>query len=295
MNEVLNSIGEILTQDRLFALVRAAAILVVGLIIARLIAGAVGKMAGKYWGDQQKAILRKMTFYVLVCIVAASVLRELGFKLNVLLGAAGVLTVAVGFAAQTSASNIISGLFLLADKPFQIGDVVKIGGTVGIVESMELISVKLRTFQNHLVRIPNEEVNKSQVENLTYWPIRRVDIEVGVAYKEDTENVKDALLSVADRNPLCLEEPPPVFIYKGYGDSALEFLFCVWTARENYLPSDEHYQTGNQGGVRPAGYRDSVPASVDLHRQYHRAVSCRTGPAVWLRTAPERIGFQDSN
>ena len=104
-----------------------------------------------------------------------------------------------------------------------------------MVEAIELISVKLRTFQNHLVRIPNEEVNKSQVENMTYWPLRRVDIDVGVAYKEDAENVRDALMTVADRNTLCLDEPPPLFIYKGYGDSALEFLFCVWTVKENFL------------------------------------------------------------
>jgi len=235
MNELLSSFSGMLTPERLLSLARAVAILVIGLVVARLLAGGAGRMAGRYLGEQQRELFRKMTFYMLVCIVAASVLRELGFKLSVLLGAAGVLTVAVGFAAQTSASNIISGLFLLADKPFQIGDVIKIGGTVGIVESVELISVKLRTFQNHLVRIPNEEVNKTQVENLTYWPLRRIDIDVGVAYKEETENVKDALMSVADRNPLCLEEPPPLFIYKGYGDSALEFLFCVWTAKENFL------------------------------------------------------------
>jgi small-conductance mechanosensitive channel len=228
-------IKEFLNQDRLLSLVRAGAILVFGLIVARMVAGAVGRMAGRYMGDQQRVLFRKMAFYMLVCIVAASVLRELGFKLSVLLGAAGVLTVAVGFAAQTSASNIISGLFLLADKPFQIGDVVSIGGTVGVVEAVELISTKLRTFQNHLVRIPNEEVNKSQVENMTYWPIRRVDIEIGVAYKEDIENVREALMTVADSQPLCLQEPAPLLIFKGYGDSALEFLFCVWTARENFL------------------------------------------------------------
>ncbi|MBW7996445.1 MAG: mechanosensitive ion channel family protein [Candidatus Glassbacteria bacterium] len=235
MQELMNSMGEYLTQERIFMLVRASAILVVGLIISCLLAGAAGRMAGKYMGEPQKVLFRKLAFYTLVCIVAASVLRELGFKLTVLLGAAGILTVAVGFAAQTSASNVISGLFLLIDKPFKIGDAVKIGGTVGLVESMELISVKLRTFQNNLVRIPNEEVNRSQVENLSYWPLRRIDIDLGVAYKEDPGNVRDALMAVADRNPLCLEEPQPVFVYKGYGDSALEFVFCVWTAKENYL------------------------------------------------------------
>jgi small-conductance mechanosensitive channel len=235
MTDMLNTIQQYLTPERIIALVRAGAILVFGLILARYVAKAVGRVVGKYMAEPQKILLTKVAFYTLAGVVVASVLREFGFKLSVLLGAAGILTVAIGFAAQTSASNIISGLFLLADRPFQIGDVVRIGGTVGIVDSIELISVKLRTFQNHLVRIPNEELIKSQVENMTYWPVRRIDIDVGVAYKEDVENVKDALMTVADRNTLTLEEPPPLFIYKGYGDSALEFLFCVWTVKENFL------------------------------------------------------------
>ena len=120
-----------------------------------------------------------------------SALRELGFKLSVLLGAAGVLTVAVGFASQTSASNIISGLFLLGERPFSVGDVIRVGSTTGEVLSIDLLSAKLRTFENLFVRIPNETLIKSEVTNLSRLPVRRLDLKIGIAYKEEVGENKE--------------------------------------------------------------------------------------------------------
>jgi small-conductance mechanosensitive channel len=160
---------------------------------------------------------------------------ELGFDLSVLLGAAGILTVAIGFASQTSASNVISGLFLLGERPFAVGDVIRVGGTTGEVLSVDLLSVKLRTFDNLFVRIPNETMIKSEVTNLRRFAIRRVDLQVGVAYKEDLREVREVLLEVANRNPLCLEEPAPLIIFQGYGDSSINHQFSVWAKTENFL------------------------------------------------------------
>ncbi|HMB90444.1 MAG TPA: hypothetical protein VKP65_06325, partial [Rhodothermales bacterium] len=83
--------------------------------------------------------------------------------------------------------------------------------------------------------VPNENLVKSEITNLTRFPIRRVDLQIGVAYKEDMEHVRSVLMEVADRNPLSLEEPAPMFIYQGYGDSALNFQFSVWATRETFL------------------------------------------------------------
>jgi small-conductance mechanosensitive channel len=180
-------------------------------------------------------ILRRVSFYGIAGLFAASALMELGFDLGVLLGAAGILTVAIGFASQTSASNVISGLFLLGERPFSVGDVIRVNGTTGEVLSVDLLSVKLRTFDNLFVRIPNETMIKTEVTNLRRFPIRRVDLQVGVAYKEDLRRVREVLLDVADRNPLCLEEPAPVIIFQGYGESSINHQFSVWAATDNYL------------------------------------------------------------
>ena len=76
---------------------------------------------------------------------------------------------------------------------------------------------------------------KANVTNLTHFPIRRYDLQLGVAYKEDLGKLREVLFEVAERNPLCLEEPRPVLIFQGYGDSSVNFQFSVWATRETFL------------------------------------------------------------
>lgn len=235
MKETLEILRELLGSGQLVAALHAVVILVVGWALTRFLSRSAGSLVTRYAGAQQGLLARRVTYYGLFALVLVSVLGELGFELSVLLGAAGVLSVAIGFASQTSASNLISGLFLMAEKPFVVGDVITVGSTTGEVLSVDLLSVKLRTFDNLYVRIPNETMVKAEITNLTRFPIRRLDVQVGVAYKEDVGKVRDALLRVAEKNPLCLEEPKPLFIFLGFGDSALNLQFSVWALRQNFV------------------------------------------------------------
>jgi small-conductance mechanosensitive channel len=215
-------------------LVQAAVKIGVGLVLGRVLGNGLARMFGAE-DAQRSMILRRVSFYAVAGLFTASALMDLGFDLGVLLGAAGILTVAIGFASQTSASNVISGLFLLGERPFSVGDVIRVNGTTGEVLSVDLLSVKLRTFDNLFVRIPNETMIKTEMTNLRRFPIRRYDLMVGVAYKEDLRRVRDVLLEVADRNPLCLEEPAPIIIFQGYADSSINHQFSVWAKTDNYL------------------------------------------------------------
>lgn len=226
---------EWLTPERMMALVRAVLTLTIGLVLARLAAASVGRIAQKRAERHDVMVIRRIVFYPLLALVLIMVLHQLGFKLQVLLGAASILTVAIGFASQTSASNLISGLFLVIERPFVIGDVIRVEDITGEVLSIDLLSIKLRTFDNLFVRVPNEMIIKTKVTNLTHFPIRRIDMQIGVAYKENIALVREALARVADNNPLCLDEPTPLYIFKGYGDSALEIQFSVWALKENFL------------------------------------------------------------
>jgi small-conductance mechanosensitive channel len=178
---------------------------------------------------------RRATFYAVAALAAVSALHELGFHLSVLLGAAGVLTVGLGFASQTSASNLISGLFLVAERPFVVGDTIEVESVVGEVLSIDMLSVKLRTFDNRFVRVPNETIIKSRVTTLTHFPIRRMDLKLGVAYREDLARVRDILMTAARQTPEILEEPEALFLFLGFGASALEIQFSAWTPRENHF------------------------------------------------------------
>jgi small-conductance mechanosensitive channel len=237
LNALLNDLGldDLLTTAQLMVLIRVFLVIAIGFLIAKLVSSAAGKAVGTRLGRQESMIARRFTFYLVLGLPIAMALHLMGFKLSVLLGAAGLLTVAVGFASQTSASNLISGLFLIAERSFVVGNVITVEGITGEVLSIDLLSVKLRTFDNLYVRVPNESIIKARITNLTHFPLRRVDVKVGVAYRENLERVRDILFEVADRNPLCLDEPNPVFIFKEFGDSALEMQFGVWGLRENYL------------------------------------------------------------
>jgi len=231
----LSTLLDILTGPRAVQIFWAVLKLGGGLLLARLASRGAARLVAGSADTHQEILVRRVVFYGVAGLFVASALSELGVDLSILLGAAGILTVAIGFASQTSASNIISGLFLIGEKPFGVGDVIRVSGTVGEVLSIDLMSVKLRTFDNLFVRIPNETMIKTEVTNLMRFPIRRYDLQVGVAYNEDIREVRDVLMEVADANPLCLEEPAPLIIFQGYGDSALQHQFSVWAKTENYL------------------------------------------------------------
>jgi small-conductance mechanosensitive channel len=217
------------------ALVRATTSALVGLPLAYALARWIRAYVARLYNAQKGLIAGKLVFYPLAIIIVVSVLGELGFSLTPLLGAAGILGVAIGFASQTSVSNIISGFFLLAEEPFQVGDVITVGDVTGAVLTIDVLSVKIRTFDNKMVRIPNETLVKSQLTNVTRFPIRRVDVQVGVAYKEDIGRVRGILLKVAEDNPNVLMEPEPAVMFQGYGESSIDFLFAVWARRESWL------------------------------------------------------------
>ena len=224
---------ELFSTERALSLLQAGLTLILGFAVARLAARGIGRALQKRVNAQQAMLAKRLSFYGVMSLVLISFLGQLGIDLSVLLGAAGILTIAIGFASQTSASNLVSGLFLMAEQPFVVDDWIQIDDVVGVVLGVDLLAVRIRLFDNTLVRIPNETIIKSRLTNLTRFPIRRADIKVGVAYKEDMERVQALLFEIADRNPLVLDDPRPQFFFDGYGDSALDLRLCVWTAKEN--------------------------------------------------------------
>ncbi len=235
MSEVLNYINVFLANVNVHHYFRALLLIAAGFFFAKIISRYVFKLTTNLLAVQAHILLRRAVYYGILLVFFMSALLEMGFNLSVLLGAAGVFSVAIGFASQTSASNLISGLFLMAEKPFTVGDVIKVDNMTGEVLSIDMLSVKIRTYDNLYVRLPNESLIKSKCTTITRFPIRRQDMMIGVAYKEDLQKVKRVLFEVAARNPICLEEPKPIYVFKGYGESSLEIQFSVWAAKENFL------------------------------------------------------------
>jgi small-conductance mechanosensitive channel len=215
--------------------IRAFLITLIAWPLLHLAAAVLRRTLKKHASPQASMLGYKVVSYGGGLILILTVLNELGFKVSTFLGAAGILGVAVGFASQTSLSNLISGIFLIWEKPFEVDDVIRVNGTTGAVQEIDLLATKIRTFDNTLVRIPNENMIKSEVTNITRYEIRRFDINLGVAYKEDVGKVIRVLKEVADKNPWCLDEPAPLVLFLGFGDSALNFLFGVWFAKKDFV------------------------------------------------------------
>jgi len=229
------NITEFFQSIQLATVIRIAVLLFLGIPLFKILSSLTARIFKKKFSPQAAMIVKKTIFYSGSIIIIIMVLKELGFNLTALLGAAGIAGVALGFASQTSVSNIISGLFLIGEKPFIVGDFIRVGDKSGTVISIDLLSVKIRTLDNLFVRLPNESLIKQELINITKYPIRRMDIMIGVAYKEDIGRVMKILKELAQGNPFCLEDPEPLILFKDFGDSALEIQFGVWFAKSDYV------------------------------------------------------------
>jgi small-conductance mechanosensitive channel len=262
------------------ALVRALVVLILGIVLTRLVGRGVGRMVEARLSAQEGMVTRRLITWILGAIIVIIALDELGFDPRVLLGAAGVLTVALGFASQTSASNLISGLFLMAERPFVVGDYIQVDERIGEVLSIDLLSVKLRTFDNLLVRVPNEDIIKKHLVNLTHFPIRRVDLKLRVAYGTDMDRVRSVLASAADDNPLCMAEPEPLFVFLRMGESGIEFQYSVWGTRDNYLDLLNSMYVDVEAALRAEGIEVPLPKRSVVGERAGEPVRLDTHPAT---------------
>ena len=211
--------------------------LVLGYVIIQILVILTKRVLFKKASPQSKMLITKGIIYTGVVVIVFTIINILELKnvFHTMLGAAGVLGIILGIASQTSIGNIVSGLFLISEKPFEIGDLIRVGDKQGVVYSIDLLSIKLRTLDNLLIRIPNQTIISTEVVNITKFPIRRMDITIGVAYKEDLKKVTELLRSIAHENPLCLDEPEALVLSNTFNTSSIDFIFGVWFEKTNYL------------------------------------------------------------
>ena len=185
----------------------------------------------------QYAIAQVVSNIVLVVGIFI-VLENTGIHLAALTVFAGAVGVGVGFGLQNIASNFISGLVILAERPITIGDRVEVAGIVGQVEHIRARSTVIRTNDNIMMIVPNTKFIDSPVTNWTYTDRRvRFRVPVGVAYGSDIAKVCESLLAVGRENPNTLEEPAPSVFLKKFGDNSIDFELVVWSSEMSARPS----------------------------------------------------------
>ena len=184
----------------------------------------------------QYAIAQIVANVVLVVGVFV-VLENTGIHLGALTVFAGAVGVGVGFGLQNIASNFISGLVILAERPITIGDRVEVAGIAGQVQQIRARSTVIRTNDNITMIVPNTKFIDSPVTNWTYGDPRvRFRIPVGVAYGSDIDKVRQTLLAAARENPNTLQDPAPSVFLDKFGESSIDFELVVWSSEMSYRP-----------------------------------------------------------
>src|SRR5205809_359235 len=185
----------------------------------------------------QYAIAQILSNIVLVVGVFI-VLENTGIHLAALTVFAGAVGVGVGFGLQNIASNFISGLVILAERPITIGDRVEVAGITGQVQQIRARSTVIRTNDNISMIVPNTKFIDSPVTNWTYGDPRvRFRIPVGVAYGSDIAKVREALLAAGRENPNTLKDPAPSVFLQKFGDNSIDFELVVWSSEMSARPS----------------------------------------------------------
>jgi small-conductance mechanosensitive channel len=165
------------------------------------------------------------------------VLDNAGIHLGTLAVFAGAVGVGIGFGLQNIASNFISGLVILAERPITIGDRVEVAGVAGQVQQIRARSTVILTNDNITMIVPNTKFIDSPVTNWTYGDPRvRFRIPIGVAYGSDLDKVRDALLEVARENSHVLHDPQPTVFLDNFGESSINLDLVVWSKEMSYRP-----------------------------------------------------------
>ena len=182
-------------------------------------------------------MLITVTRGIIIAIGVLIALSQLGISLGPLLAGLGIAGFVLGFALQDSLSNFASGLMILIYKPFDVGDVVEVGGNVsGTVSHMSLVNTTVLTFDNQTLIVPNNSIWQNVIKNVTSQKTRRIDMVFGIGYSDDIPKAERMLTGIIESHEAILEDPEPVVRLHELGESSVNFVVRPWVKTEDYWP-----------------------------------------------------------
>lgn len=190
-------------------------------------------------------LLRRTLELVVIIAGLAIVLRNIGFNLSALLAVLGLGGLAISLAAKETLEDMINGFIILVDRPFHVGDRIKIEtmDTWGDVETIGPRTTRIRTIDNRLVIVPNSVIGRNQIENYTFPdPSIQMNVEVGIGYGTDIDQAAEIIKRAIHDIPDVMQTRPPVVIFNEFGDSAMIFRVLYWlkSYKDIRLKSEVH-------------------------------------------------------
>lgn len=180
-------------------------------------------------------LLKNSVSVLFLVLGAVTVMAQFGFDVWSIIAGLGIVGIAVGFAAQSTLSNFIAGVTLLIERPFRIGDWVRINDQEGKVQKIAFRTTWLRTRDNIFTMIPNDSVASSEIINFTAEGPTRIRIQLGIAYKETARAARKEILPILEAHPNVLKEPGmvPRVQMEGLGDSSVDLVALAWILPED--------------------------------------------------------------
>lgn len=220
-----------------WTLIGAILILVLGRWVVKLITAMVRRVMTKRQMDSMLIGFLGSILYVilLVCVIVAAI-GYVGIPVTPLIAVLGAAGLAVALALQGSLSNFASGVMLISFHPFRSGDYVEAGEVSGTIGRVGMFYTVLTTPDNKEVTVPNRLITENPITNYSANTTRRIDLIVGVAYKDDLEAARDAIAGVLEQHEKVLDEPESVIMLMDLADSSINFAVRPWVNVADYWP-----------------------------------------------------------
>jgi small-conductance mechanosensitive channel len=237
--ELLQSLSEmqIVGELTVLSLIIGGIIMAGGVILAKIAKLLFHKYYAPTLPKDTAKNLSKLIYFGIIVISFLGFTSSQGIDLSGIMVAGGIFAVVIGFATQSVVSNLISGVFLIIEKPAKHGDTIELPdmGLSGTLLDIGTFSSKIRKFDGTVIRIPNEKFFTSNIRSLTISTVRRADAMVGISYKDDIENaisvIKNEILVTM---PFVLHVPEPEFRVEELGDSSINIQVLVWHPRDDW-------------------------------------------------------------
>jgi small-conductance mechanosensitive channel len=209
-------------------------ILVIGVLIARIVSINVRRALSERLPVNERELLTKLVYYGIVILAFLAALPQLNVDLSGLLVAGGIAGIVIGFASQSVISNLISGLFLMFERPIQIGDNINVSDVTGSVEDIRVLSTVIKTFDGIYIRIPNEKVFTSNITNYVHNVARRFEYLISIRYQDDADLAIRIAKEVIETHPFALRNPSPSVFVDNLGDNGVNLTVYIWAPARNW-------------------------------------------------------------
>ena len=215
--------------------------------------------------DEFVPLLNRVGRIVVYALAALIVLDHFKIDVKGLIAVLGVGSLAIALAAQDTVANMIAGFVIMIDRPFRVGDRLRMAdGTICLVHQIGIRSTRLITLQNSMIICPNSELTKKEIHNLSY-PSEEilVKVSVGVAYGSDIARVRQIVLDESGKHPRVLKSPPPSFSFDQFGPSTLDIsVFCRVAQSSDQAPVASELREQLLNRFRQEGIQIPLPQLV---------------------------------